>query len=276
MKLTKHNTGVLGIMLATCLALHGQTACAGIAGQAQFVNGNVQTTNAAGQTHPLQKGGAVYEGDTLTTDKGASAQVKMRDGGFVAVRPDSRLKFDKFVFTGEIDGNERSFFSLLRGGFRAVTGLIGHKNKENYRITTAASTIGVRGTDHETFVVLPGSDLAATVPVGTYNKVNAGETVMTTDKGTIHILPNQMGFAAAPDQMPQLQPVNLKLFTAVPSPTQQAGAAEGTARESTVVDGAIQDQNVAPENAVPASPSLRPIITNSGGNRTAPGRTGVF
>ncbi len=270
MKLTKHNTGVLGILLATCLTLYGQAACAGIAGQAQFVSGNVQTTNAAGQTHPLQKGGAVYEGDTLTTDKGASAQVKMRDGGFVAVRPDSRLKFEKFVFTGEIDGNEKSFFSLLRGGFRAVTGLIGHKNKENYRITTASSTIGVRGTDHETFVVLPGSDLAATVPVGTYNKVNAGETVMTTDKGTIHILPNQMGFAAAPDQMPQLQPVNLKLFTAVPSPTQQAGATEGTARESTVVDGAIQDQNVAPENAVPASPVLRPIIQDRG--QTAPPR----
>jgi len=264
MKLTKHNAAFLGMLLTAALTLYGQAAYADIAGQAQFVNGNVQITNAAGQAHALQKGSAVHEGDTLTTDKGASAQVKMRDGGFVAVRPDSRLKFDKFVFTGEIDGNEKSFFSLLKGGFRAITGLIGHKNKENFRITTASATIGVRGTDHETFVVLPGSELAATVPAGTYNKVNAGETVMTTDKGTIHILPNQMGFASAADQLPQLQPVNLKLFTAVPPPAQQAGATEGAARASTVVDGAIQDPNVAPENAVPANPSLRPIIQDRG------------
>jgi hypothetical protein len=264
MKLTKNNTAVLGILLTACLTLYGQTACAAIAGEAQFVNGNVQASNAAGQTHALQKDSVVYEGDTLTTGKGASAQVKMRDGGFVAIRPDSKLKFDKFVFTGKIDGKEKSFFSLLKGGFRAITGLIGHINKQNYRITTPFATIGVRGTDHETFVVLPGSKLAATVPVGTYNKVNAGETVITTDKGTIHILPNQMGFASAADQMPQLQPVNLKLFTAVPPPAQQAVATGGAARESTVVDGAIQDQNVTQGNAVPASPILRPIIQDLG------------
>ena len=264
MKVTKHNADFLGILLAVCLSTFGQAAYAGIAGHAQFVNGSVQITNAAGQTRTLQKGNAVNESDILTTAKGASAQIKMLDGGLVAVRPDSRLKFDSFVYSGEIDGNERSFFSLLKGGFRAVTGLIGHKNKENYRISTAASTIGVRGTDHETFVVLPGSELAATVPVGTYNKVNAGETVMTTSKGTINILPNQMGFAAAADQMPQLQPVNLNLFTAVPAPALKGGAAVGTGRESAVVDGAIQDQNMAPANAMPQSPTIKPIIENRG------------
>lgn len=265
MKSTKRITVLLRILLTASLALYGQAACAGIAGQTQFVNGDVQITNAAGQGHPLKKGDAVHESDTVTTAKGASAQIRMQDGGVVAVRPDSRLRFDSFVFSGEIDGSERSFFSLLRGGFRAITGLIGHKNKENYRITTASSTIGVRGTDHETFVVLPGSDLAATVPPGTYNKVNAGETVMTTDKGTIHILPNQMGFAAANDQMPQLQPVNLRLFTAVPPPAPQGSSnTDGAVRESSVTDGAIQEQNAAPDTAAPATPILRPIIQDRG------------
>lgn len=263
MKATRNLTVLIGIVLAAFLAF-GQSAYAGIAGHAKFVNGQVQITNAAGQTRALKKGDAVNESDTVTTAKGASTQIKMRDGGIIAVRPDSQLKFDSFVFTGEQDGSERSFFSLLRGGFRAVTGFIGQKNKANYRITTAGSTIGVRGTDHETYVVVPGSALAATVPAGTYNKVNIGETVLTTDKGTINILPNQMGFAAAADQMPQLQPINLNIFTAVPSPALQGGKAAGSGRETAVVDNAIQEQNMAPENALPKNPTLRPIIEDRG------------
>ncbi|MDO8264371.1 MAG: FecR family protein [Gallionella sp.] len=272
MKATKSITVFMGVLLTACLTLFGQAAYAGIAGHAQFVNGSVQVTNSAGQTRALEKGDVVHESDTVTTAKYSSAQIKMRDGGLIAVRPDSRLKFDSFVFTGEQDGNEKSFFSLIRGGFRAITGLIGQKNKTNYRITTAASTIGIRGTDHEIFVVVPGSELAAIAPVGTYNKVNAGETVMTTNKGTINILPNQMGFAAAADQMPQLQPVNLNIFTAVPPPALQgkSGATDGARGESAVVDGAIQEQNMAPGNAVPTNPTLRPIIEDRG--PTAPPR----
>lgn len=262
----KNITTFLSILLAACLTLSGQAAHAGIAGNAQFVNGHVQIINAAGQTRTLQKGDAVHESDTVSTAKGASAQIKMRDGGLIAVRPDSQLKFDSFVFTGEEDGNEKSFFSLLRGGFRAVTGLIGQKHKANYRITTAGSTIGIRGTDHETFVVVPGSTLAAIAPAGTYNKVNVGETTLTTDKGTINILPNQMGFAAAADQMPQLQPINLNIFTAVPSPALQTkgGPAEGTGRASAVVDNVIQEQSIAPGNVVPNPPTLRPITEDRG------------
>lgn len=267
MKATKNITAFPSILLAACLTLFGQAAHAGIAGNAQFVNGHVQITNAAGQTRTLQKGDAVHESDMVTTAKSASAQIKMRDGGLIAVRPDSQLKFDSFVFTGEEDGNEKSFFSLLRGGFRAITGMVGQKHKANYRITSSGSTIGIRGTDHETFLVVQGSELAAIAPTGTYNKVNVGETTLTTDKGTINILPNQMGFAAAADQMPQLQPINLNLFTAVPSPPMQTSGGQtivGKGRESTVVDSAIQEQNMAPGNVVPKPPTMRPITEDRG------------
>jgi hypothetical protein len=261
---------VTGIILAACLALGGTAANAGVAGQTQFVNGQVKITNAVGQSRGLQKGDAVHESDTVATAKGASAQIKMRDGGFIAVRPDSQLRFDSFVFSGKEDGSERSFFFLLKGGIRAITGLIGQKNKSNYRIGTPSSSIGIRGTDHETFVVVKGSEMAAIAPTGTYNKVNAGETTMTTEKGTINILPNQMGFVAASDQMPQLQPINLDIFTVAPSPAIQTkgGQAAATMRESTVVDSAVQEQNAAPENAMPKTPTLRPITQDRGA--TAP------
>lgn len=238
-------------------------AYAAVAGQVQFVYGAVQLTTEAGKSHPIQKGDAVNEGDTLTTAATASAQIRMQDGGFIAVRPDTRLKFDSFKFNGKQDGSEQSFFSLFKGGFRAVTGLIGKINKPNYRITTPAATLGIRGTDHETFVVAPGSPMAAVASAGTYNKVNLGETSMTTSKGTISILPNQMGFAGAADQMPQLQPLNLNIFTVAPAPAPQAKGdkKEEGMRASAVVDNVVQEQDVAVGSTLPASTNfiLSPI-----------------
>ena len=258
------------------LLLGGNAAYANTAGYVQFVNGDVQLTTSAGQTHSVQKGEAVNEGDTMISAKAASAQIKMQDGGFVALRPDTQLKFDNFKFSGKEDGSEQSFFSLFKGGFRAVTGLIGRINKPNYRIITPTATIGIRGTDHETFVVVPGSELAAVAPSGAYNRVNIGETSMTTEKGTIFVLPNQMGFAGAADQMPKLQPINTNIFTGAAELMPQAkgdkkeGKEEGV-RESAVVDNTAKEKVVVPalttatpENMVTTSVIQLPITTTGG------------
>src|ERR1039457_4568273 len=271
MNTTKNIATYLSISLA-CLMLVSQAAYAEVAGYAQFVNGSVQIISVAGQTRTLQKGEAVNEGDTVISAKAASAQIKMQDGGFVAMRPDTSLKFDSFKFNGKEDGSERSFFSLFKGGFRAVTGLIGRVNKTNYRITTASSTIGIRGTDHETFVVTPDSSLANAVPVGTYNKVNIGETVMTTDKGTIFVLPNQMGFAGAADQMPELKPLNTDIFTVDRQSTREAKGdkKEGKeevkeVRENATVDNTAKAEEGAAHAAEIASSTGEGIDTNTGG-----------
>lgn len=266
MSTVEYFTTLLNIFLVACMVVLSQSAYAGIAGNVQFVHGSVQLVNSAGQTHALQKGDAVHESDTVSTAKDASAQIKMRDGGYIVIRPDSQLKFDSFIFSGEEDGTEQSFFSLLKGGIRAITGLIGQRNKKSYRITTPESTIGIRGTDHETFVVTAGSPLAAVAPLGTYNKVNRGETTITTDKGTISVLPNQMGFAGAADQIPQLQSLNLNLFTVAPPPALQAkGNKQGAVvREATVVDNAIQGQDAALGNQVPGNQIQVPIKSKAG------------
>ena len=263
MSTVEHFTTLLNIFLLACLAVLSQSAYAGIAGNVQFVHGSVQLVNSAGQARALQKGDAVHESDTVTTAIGASAQIKMRDGGYIVIRPDSRLKFDSFIFSGEEDGTERSFFSLLKGGIRAITGLIGQRNKKSYRITTPESTIGIRGTDHETFVVTAGSPLAAVAPLGTYNKVNRGETTITTDKGTISVLPNQMGFAGAADQIPQLQPLNLNLFTVAPAPQATGNKQGAVVREAAVADYAIQEQGAAPGDQVPGNPVQVPIKSDA-------------
>lgn len=42
----------------------------------------------------------------------------------------------------------RAFFKLLKGGFRAVSGLIGKVDRNEYRVDTPVATIGIRGTDY--------------------------------------------------------------------------------------------------------------------------------
>ncbi|MFA6902903.1 MAG: FecR domain-containing protein [Gallionellaceae bacterium] len=269
MKREMNVINILTIYLLVSLMLVSQTSYAADAGHAQFVNGSVQITSATGQTSILKKGDAVKEGDTLTTAKTASAQIKMLDGGLIAVRPDTNLKFDIFKFNGTQDGSERSFFSLFTGGFRAVTGLIGQLNKSNFRITTATATIGIRGTDHETFVVTADSPLAAVVPIGTYNKVNRGETTMTTTKGTISVLPNQMGFVGAADQMPELKPLNTSIFTVSDRPLTGANSDKKEGKEARE---AASPENSAAKEAAPRSASASGKDSDTNTDTSAPTR----
>jgi hypothetical protein len=217
------------------LMLSTPAALAAVAGKVQFVYGNVKVTTA-GATRSLRKGDRIAEGDLISTAVSSSAQIKMLDGGFVAIRPNTQMKFDKFIFNGKQDGSERSFFSLLKGGFRAVTGLIGSKNKRNYRIKTPSATIGIRGTDHESFVVPVGD---AAILAGTYSKVNVGETTLTTKLGTVNVLPNQMGFASSLNAQPILAPINTSIFTvaAAPSKTIKENSEEKTAKAKQATSG---------------------------------------
>jgi hypothetical protein len=205
------SVAALGAILP-CSTLFAAT----IAGQVQFTIGTVQVTTAEGNVHLLKKGDTIYEGDTINTIVASSAQIKMKDGGFIAVRHDTKMRFDKFVFKGNQNGEERSFYSLFKGGFRAVTGLIGGVNKQNYKIVTPAATIGIRGTDHETYFVPTGTAL---VQSGAYSKVNVGETTLTTNQGTINVLPNQMGFSSGMNEVPKLAPINTNIFTVAATPT---------------------------------------------------------
>ncbi len=157
------------------LAVYAGTVFAAAAGHVQFVIGDVKLITKTGVTRALVKGGEVDEGDRIVTAAGASAQIKMVDGGFIAVRPNTDLRIDTYHYVGRNDGKESAILSLLKGGFRTITGIIGHTDKKNYLIKTATATIGIRGTDHEPMVILPPAPgHVAIAEPGTYDKVNVG------------------------------------------------------------------------------------------------------
>ncbi|MBI3229279.1 MAG: FecR domain-containing protein [Burkholderiales bacterium] len=179
-------------------------AQAGIAGRIQFVAGDVRIVGSDGKERPAQKGGEVLELDSIITAKDAQAQIKMVDGALIALRPETQLKLDAYVFDGKAIETEKAWFTLIKGGLRSLTGLIGKNNKERYAIRTPNAVIGIRGTDHEPVVILPDTIIAQGNPAGTYDKVNVGITSLTTSAGTTLIQRNQIGFAGAPNQAPVL------------------------------------------------------------------------
>jgi len=138
---------LLPLFAALLLACPG--LCHAAAGHFQFVSGEVRVEDAGGRDRIGRKGDAVNQGDTVVTAKAASAQLRMEDGGILAVRQESRLRIDTFNYNGTEDGSERGLFSLVKGSFRSITGAIGHTNRENLKIRTSSATIGIRGTDGE-------------------------------------------------------------------------------------------------------------------------------
>ena len=50
----------------------------------------------------------------------------MIDGAVIALRAQSEFRIDEYRFNGKEDGTEKATMSLLKGGIRAVTGVIGH------------------------------------------------------------------------------------------------------------------------------------------------------
>jgi hypothetical protein len=162
-----------------------------VAGRVEATEGDVRFYDAANVMRPALPGEPVHEGESIVTGADGEVHLAMADEGQIAVRPNTRLRIAKYRADG--GSSDVSTMALVQGALRSVTGWIGKFNPRRYSIRTPTATIGVRGTDHETRVIPEGSDEGA---AGTYDKVNAGATLLSTKHGQTEIRPNQAGFVA--------------------------------------------------------------------------------
>lgn len=153
----------------------GQVVAA--AARVDFVYGNVTVAGLDGREQPLARGAELDNGDTVRTWEGR-AQLRFTDGAYVSLQPQSEFAIRDYRFDGKTDGTERGFFGLLKGAMRAVTGLVGRVNRDQYQITTPTATIGIRGTGG----VIQVRDDGSTLIVGT-----SGIWSLTNQAGSIDV-----------------------------------------------------------------------------------------
>ena len=115
--------------IAAWLALIVSDALAADAGTVLFARGEV--TAEREPPVPLAKGDSVLDDDTVATGDASRAQLLLLDGAKLAIRPNSRLRIDEYVFQGApatetsaavvSTTGDRSVSTLIKGGFRTIT-----------------------------------------------------------------------------------------------------------------------------------------------------------
>ncbi len=98
------------------------------------------------KSRTISKGGPIYEGDELITGDDGYALIAFRDASRVTLLKNTRYSVDEFKFKPFTPPENQSFFSLVRGGIRALTGKIALLNKSKVEYSARTYTIGVRGT----------------------------------------------------------------------------------------------------------------------------------
>lgn len=132
------------------------------AARLDFASGEVSARSASGAVRTLSKGSELQTGDTVLTGREGRAQMRFTDGAMVSLQPQSEFNLDDYRFAGKADGEERGFFSLLKGGLRTLTGLIGRNNRDSYKLKTSVATIGIRGTEFTVAYLDPNSVVVST------------------------------------------------------------------------------------------------------------------
>jgi hypothetical protein len=167
------------------------TALAENIGNIERVAGAVTIQDNSGASRAAQQGQPISEGDTVTTGPDGEVLFKMIDSGAVALRPKTQMRFTEYKF--ESKPTDSSVLNLFKGSVRALTGLIGKVHPEKAYIRTPAATVGIRGTDHETVVLLEDSPDGS---AGTYDRVYEGNTYIEAQNGErIAVQPNQVGYS---------------------------------------------------------------------------------
>jgi hypothetical protein len=148
------------MLLVLCGVVSASWA-AQVAGTITQLSGPLLAKKADGAVRVLSLRSEVESGDTLMTEKNTYALVKFVDNSEITLKPGTTFKVENFAFdAGKPDGDQAAF-SLVKGGLRSVTGLLGKRNKEKFSMKTPSATIGIRGTTFIAELVEPSAEEVA-------------------------------------------------------------------------------------------------------------------
>ncbi len=163
------------------------------------LNGTLRALRTGGAV-PLKAGDTVYSSDTLETGPAGFSVIVFRDGTRVLLKPDTAFAIENFRYEPAQPAEGNIAVRLVRGGLRALTGLIGQRNPSRMQVGTSIATIGIRGTGFDLNCVgacAAGQGFTPNRPgeldgltIFTWN----GRTFLVNEQGTIEIGTGEAGF----------------------------------------------------------------------------------
>ena len=195
-------------------------------GTVTHLSGTLVATDAAGKTRALSVKSPIQVGETLSTQDKTYARVKFQDGAEVVMRPDSQLAVNQYAYAAESPAQDNQALSLLKGGLRMVTGLLGKRNPDRVSVGTPTATIGIRGTHFG--LLLCQSDcldiptVSGQAPAdGLHVDVAAGAIAVTNPAGEQIMQAGQFGFVQGINSPPVVVPPSQGIQVTMPQSISQ-------------------------------------------------------
>lgn len=195
----------LGLALLLPMSVHAATA-----GQVTHLSGTLSVKKSDGSSKLLSVKSDVQEGDVLSTEAGTYARVKFVDGGELVMRPGTQIKVANYRFDEAQPKNDNVFISLLKGGLRAVTGLVGKRNHDAVSFSAATATIGIRGTHFGALLCKKEHDcddvqtISGHPPrVGLHVDVADGAVLVRNRHGDLLLVAGKFGWVPDDDKPPE-------------------------------------------------------------------------
>jgi hypothetical protein len=193
-------------VLLALMALLFTDAILAASAVATSVTGSVQVQTGSATARPLRQGDEVVQGDTVSTGASSSAVLKFDDGQIAALTANSRMSITAYQFNPQA-GSGNVLLSLISGGMRAITGIIGRNQPSQVAYRAATATIGIRGTD--TVIATADGVVVVTVSSGEVAVTFEGKTItIRADEGAV-FRPGSPAVARAAAEILRQLPPNL-------------------------------------------------------------------
>lgn len=236
------------------------------AGQVIIATGEVFALATDGAQRTLTRRSPFYAGETIRTAATASVQLRFSDGALMSLREDTELKVDSYRFQNQGGKGDRSMSTLIKGGLRTITGVIGKQDADAYRVSTPVATIGVRGTHYEAVMESPNSLVLAAWQGSIQVRNDRGELDLGAggdfNFGRVEVQQSPQGLLEPPKVLQALTPVGSR--RAPPQSGTQTAAAAQTSEDVAVAE-AQSETSDKPATELQASGEIKPRLPGNSG-----------
>ena len=174
------------------------------------IDGKAQVERGA-QAMPAVEALEVRAGDTVSVSAQSKVELQFADDSVFAIPGAASLRIDEFRLPTKQAGG-KAVYTLVEGGFRTVTGLVGKGSRDEYAVNTDLATITVKGSAYTAMrcrVACKGSK------PGLYVRSESGVITVGNGAGKLVLQPGQVAFVESKDGAPKLvqnSPFNDPIF----------------------------------------------------------------